>query len=177
MASGLLIGRSNNCLSLSLILSSTFDERSSFRAIIKDNIIIIIFLNWKCHLNCFRDVATLCGMLTYNSYNPEEIKFAPIQEDETTKVFRPPVKDFAVAHIQLESNTKHQLNQRNSGSIILCISGNAQAQFNDSSLLFGPGSVVFLPANETLFFHTQSSVVLYQAFCNLWSTVLTLLVT
>jgi len=35
MESGSLIGQSNNCLSLSLILSSTFDERSSFRALIE----------------------------------------------------------------------------------------------------------------------------------------------
>jgi len=45
MASGSLIGQSNNCLSLSLLLSSTFDERSSFRTLARFDLIIIIIIS------------------------------------------------------------------------------------------------------------------------------------
>lgn len=49
----------------------------------------------------FIDVETLCSMLIYKGEKPEEKLFRPVEEDEYSKIFRPPVPDFAVAEIKV----------------------------------------------------------------------------
>lgn len=49
----------------------------------------------------FKDVATLCEMLTYKMESPSSKLFTPINENQFTKVYSPPVQDFAVAKIQV----------------------------------------------------------------------------
>lgn len=45
----------------------------------------------------FKDVETLCSILNYNGAPQKSKLFQPIKENEFTKLFRPPVNDFAVA--------------------------------------------------------------------------------
>lgn len=47
------------------------------------------------------DVQTLCSMLNFNGAPSESKLFYGIQENSYTTVFRPPVPDFAVAHIKV----------------------------------------------------------------------------
>lgn len=49
----------------------------------------------------FKDVETLCNMLTYKMDSPKAKLFSPIKENEFIEVFAPPVKDFAVAKIHV----------------------------------------------------------------------------
>lgn len=47
------------------------------------------------------DVETLCSMLNYKGELASNKIFKPIIEDDFTKIFRPPVQDFAVAEIRV----------------------------------------------------------------------------
>jgi len=47
------------------------------------------------------DVQTLCDMLNFNGAPSESKLFYGVQENSYTKLFRPPVPDFAVAHIKV----------------------------------------------------------------------------
>jgi len=49
----------------------------------------------------FIDVKTLCTMLNFNGAPAESKLFFGVQENNYSKVFRPPVPDFAVAHIKV----------------------------------------------------------------------------
>lgn len=49
----------------------------------------------------FVDVETLCSMLNYKGENASDKIFNSLTEDKYTKLFKPPVKDFAVAEIQV----------------------------------------------------------------------------
>jgi mannose-6-phosphate isomerase len=55
----------------------------------------------------YKDVETLCNMLTY-SCEPSDLKrFQGIQEDEYTLRFCPPVPDFSVAKINVSMKHIH----------------------------------------------------------------------
>lgn len=49
----------------------------------------------------FKDVDQLLAMLNYDGDKPENKFFRPIKIDRFTELFKPPVKDFAVAKIQV----------------------------------------------------------------------------
>lgn len=49
----------------------------------------------------FVDVETLCSMLTYESEKATDKIFKPLVEDKFTQIYKPPVKDFAVAEIRV----------------------------------------------------------------------------
>lgn len=48
-----------------------------------------------------KDVPILIEMLTYKCEAGDLKKYKAIKEDEFTEVFRPPIKDFAVAKIEV----------------------------------------------------------------------------
>ncbi|XP_018568239.1 mannose-6-phosphate isomerase [Anoplophora glabripennis] len=114
----------------------------------------------------FIDVDTLCGMLIYKGENPTDKLFNTIKEDNCTKLYKPPVPDFAVAGIEISSSTgKYQLLKRESASIVLVISGSAN--FNGRGIL-EPGRTLFLPANEVLeVTDITEDLLMYQAFANI----------
>lgn len=47
------------------------------------------------------DVSTLIDMLIYESQPVEDLTLKAVQEDDFTKIWRPPMKDFAVAEIRV----------------------------------------------------------------------------
>lgn len=47
------------------------------------------------------DVKTLCNVLNFNGTPAETKYFYGVQENSYTTTFRPPVPDFAVAHIKV----------------------------------------------------------------------------
>lgn len=106
-------------------------------------------------------------MLTYHSYHPSEIKFQPEVEDECSNLFKPPVKDFAVAQITVPADMTYSLTPRSSASIILVISGKSVAKSSLGVTNMKKGVVLFLPAQEKLTLAAENEQILYQAFCNL----------
>jgi len=110
------------------------------------------------------DVDTLCSMLSYKGAPPEEKLFSPIQEDEFSVIFRPPVPDFAVIQIQIpDSQNSYSTKARNSCSILLITSGTA---VHKNGLVL-PGTVLFIPAKEIVTFTNLSGdLFIYQAIAN-----------
>ncbi|GJQ84505.1 hypothetical protein Trydic_g15698 [Trypoxylus dichotomus] len=112
----------------------------------------------------FKDVNTLCAMLNYQGEAASAKIFKPFSENEYTEVFRPPVPDFAIAKIQVSGGVKELgLIIRDSGSILLMISGTAMA--GDTELFSGVS--IFLPAGKSLKLQNVSKNFLaFQAMAN-----------
>lgn len=114
----------------------------------------------------YKDVETLCSMLTYSCEPSHAKRFQGIQEDEYTLTFSPPVADFCVAKINIPATvTHHSLIPRDSASILVVISGRATA----GDLVLERGSIIFLPSNQVLNIHCAHSTQglhLFQAMCN-----------
>ncbi|KAG5885201.1 hypothetical protein JTB14_012225 [Gonioctena quinquepunctata] len=110
------------------------------------------------------DVDTLCSMLIYKGENREDKLFKPDAEGEFTRVYKPPVQDFAVAEIKIPTSlSEFKSVKRSSASIFIVIEG--RANFKDGELK--PGTTLFLDANEELnVSDITENLLIYQAFAN-----------
>lgn len=113
-----------------------------------------------------KDVPTLIQILSFDCVPFSERKLLPCREDVYTKVFRPPVPEFAVAKITIPpGQPSYKLIPRSSASILIIVDGKAKI----SSKTFCRGSVLFIPAKEEVnievlcFCHPMS---MFQAFAN-----------
>lgn len=122
----------------------------------------------------FKDVENLLSMLIYDGASAAEKFFKPrIFDDDHkfTRLFNPPVEDFAVAKIQVPSSV-HTYDIVNSkfGSIVLVISGEAKASATGmESLLLKRGKIIFLPAKvgpRVDLSNIQGEFICYQAMFN-----------
>lgn len=117
----------------------------------------------------FKDVKTLCSMLTYNSRSPSEQVLKPNTVDKFTKSYIVPVPEFVVDAIEVReedivASLEYKLEAKESGSILIAIHGDATVQ-NDK--LF-PGYVGFIPAATSLqISNIKSPLLLYRAYCRL----------
>ncbi|KAJ8984387.1 hypothetical protein NQ317_003535 [Molorchus minor] len=113
----------------------------------------------------FVDVETLCSMLTYKGVNPNEKIFAAIEEDQFTKLYKPPVIDFAVAGVEVPTSIgRYSLLKRDSASILIAING--RAKFCGGEIK--PGMTLFLPAYYILeIVDIVEDLLMYQAFANI----------
>ena len=109
----------------------------------------------------FRDVQTLCKMLTYKNYLPQEILFSPLVEDDYTLLYSPPIDDFAVAKVTLPENCQYTLKTRQSASILLVYEGCGEFD----SIALNKGKVLFVASNKKCIIKSHG-LVLFQAFCN-----------
>ncbi|XP_046967430.1 mannose-6-phosphate isomerase [Vanessa cardui] len=114
------------------------------------------------------DVPTLVDMLDYKSYATEELLFVPQLEDENSCIWRPPVPDFAVAKIRVESGDSYNTKVRPSPSVFIIISGSGEA-CDTEPVQIRPGVVLFLKASRqlTLTPAENSHIEAYQAICNI----------
>lgn len=111
----------------------------------------------------FRDVSTLCEMLTYKHYRAKDVCFQPIVEDDFTKAFRPPINEFAVSRTDLPAYIDYELVRRPSASIVLVIEG--QGVLN-SNLQLKSGLILYIPSDGKCSVKTTEPTLLFQAFCN-----------
>ncbi|XP_015114331.1 mannose-6-phosphate isomerase [Diachasma alloeum] len=113
-----------------------------------------------------KDVPTLIEMLTYNCEAAELKRYKPVKEDEFCEVFRPPIKDFAVAKIELPpGTTSYDLPPRNSAGILIIIEGSVEV----NSQIYSTGSVLFVKANEKLSLNIvtkDARTLLFEGFAN-----------
>ncbi|XP_012526990.1 mannose-6-phosphate isomerase isoform X2 [Monomorium pharaonis] len=109
-----------------------------------------------------KDVETLIEVLSLES---SVKKIEPLEEDTWTKVFYPPVSEFAVAKIMLPVGLpRYTLKPRTSASILLIVTGEAKI----SSKIFSHGSVLFIPANDVVEMELlRGSMLMFQAFANI----------
>ncbi|KAF7996543.1 hypothetical protein HCN44_005667 [Aphidius gifuensis] len=113
-----------------------------------------------------KDVPTLVEMLTYKCEPGFEKYFKSTKIDEFTEIFRPPIKDFAVAKIEiLSSTTTYTLSPQNSAGILIIIEGKIQVNSN----IYNEGSVLFIKSKEQLNLKILSEnkrTLMFEAFAN-----------
>lgn len=121
----------------------------------------------------FKDVETLLEMLDFNGKTVDEIFFQPTRVNPCSLLFKPPVKDFAVIQINIPKNlSNYCIENRNYGSIMIVLKGNALAKSNGKSLFdLNEGSIVFVPASirnlDLTFNHSNDEgFIAYQALYN-----------
>ncbi|CAK1579274.1 unnamed protein product [Parnassius mnemosyne] len=113
------------------------------------------------------DVPTLIDMLDYTSYTPGDLLFNPEIEDENCCIWRPPVPDFAVVKIKVQSDDSYNTIIRASPSLIIFISGEGEA-CDTEPVRVRPGVALFLKASRqlTLTPSPGNHLEAYQAICN-----------
>jgi len=117
----------------------------------------------------YKDVKTLCNMLTYISKSAKDQIFAPQIVDEFTKSYVVPVPEFVVDAIEVKGehvrlSFEYKLTQKESGSILIVINGDANCQ---GTKLYA-GYVGFIPAMTSLLINNlKSPLLIYRAYCRL----------
>nr|CAH7769316.1 unnamed protein product [Callosobruchus chinensis] len=114
----------------------------------------------------FVDVDTLCSMLIYKGEQPKDKLFPPVRENEHISLFIPPVMDFALVEIHLPLSAKdYKIPPRESASIVLVVEGQAKTDGTELKA----GSVLFLPANDTLHVkEVTEDMLIYQGLANIF---------
>lgn len=117
----------------------------------------------------FKDVKTLCNMLTYNSRAPKEQHCQPMVVDKFTKSYIVPVPEYVVDAIEIgqehiSATFQYQLDAKESGSVVVVIRGEAKVQ--DQKIF--TGYVGFIPAQTKLIISdVKSPLLIYRAYCRL----------
>lgn len=108
-------------------------------------------------------------MLTYNAKTPEEEFLEPKQIDKHTWSYIVPVPEFVVDRIEIKQDDvnasfEYKLQPKDSGSILIVISGEAQVLKDD----IYAGYVGFIPAVTSLMVQNiKSPLLIYRAYCRL----------
>lgn len=111
------------------------------------------------------DVDTLCSMLDYTSSS--DVKFEPEKESEIVTLYIPPVKDFAVAKIQIRDSGKvEKIPKRSTPSIMIVIEGQGQFKGQGEEMDVKEGKVLFLVENQDFELSKtgDKDLVAYQAY-------------
>ena len=117
------------------------------------------------------DVDVLCSMLEYVCTEGEaSVKFPSLEENANSVLYKPPVPDFSVARLAVDSSYKSL--PRASASIVINVKGSGlyAVSSEGSSVTYATGklqvgTVLFLKANDVLKIDTENDIVCYQAFC------------
>lgn len=127
----------------------------------------------------YKDVKTLVEMLDYNPQTVEATKFNPQIVDSNTCIYNPPVDDFSVTKIHVDTNTinEYQFKEVLGPSILLAVHGEAQLVYTSESteitLDVKRGTVLFVASNERIKLkniNTSKELLIFQAYCELNSS-------
>ncbi|KAB0790864.1 hypothetical protein PPYR_14951 [Photinus pyralis] len=112
----------------------------------------------------YKDVETLCRILTYQTKPAREQLLRPTVEDAYCQAFKPPVPDFAVIKIEVPAAVgDYTLKPRQSASVLIVIGGGGRM----GSTRLKAGTVVFIPANEKYeIVDITQDILMFQAMAN-----------
>lgn len=122
----------------------------------------------------FKDVENLLSMLVYDGARAKDKLFDPTiidNDHQYTWLFKPPIKDFAVAKIETPSNVdNYEIINSKFGSIILVITGSATIRGDNMGAIdIKRGSIIFIPSKvgpKISLTHIKDNFVCYQAMYN-----------
>lgn len=124
----------------------------------------------------YKDVETLIEMLDYKMEPMTEKLFQGEEStDGVSKLFLPPVPDFAVKEIRIQTHQVHTYRLKNwrNGSILLVLKGAAELIIPERQpLQLKPGSIIFIPSSNAEFsalvmnLSGDEQFLAYQAFSN-----------
>lgn len=113
----------------------------------------------------FRDVDTLCSMLTYNTYKGTEVFTKPAQISKFSVEYKAPVTEFSVTKTQFKNMGEWEQVKRPSESIILCLEGEMTIKGPSDTIKCTVGEILLLPAEQEYILECISeSALLYQAY-------------
>lgn len=93
----------------------------------------------------YKDVERLLDSLNYTGQLGEYKIFKPKRLDANAQLFAPPVKDFAVVHIQINDNEPYTLKLPQSSCILLVLKGKRLLRLpGNSQLVIKRGSIIYL---------------------------------
>uniref|UniRef100_A0A1A9W4H8 mannose-6-phosphate isomerase n=1 Tax=Glossina brevipalpis TaxID=37001 RepID=A0A1A9W4H8_9MUSC len=93
----------------------------------------------------YKDVERLLDTLNYTGQVSENKIFKPKRLDANVQIFAPPVKDFAVLHIQINDNEPYTLKLPNSSGILLVLKGKRLLGLpGNTELTIKRGSIIYL---------------------------------
>lgn len=108
----------------------------------------------------FKDVDTLCSMLSYDSIPAPDVRFPATPTDVRCCSFRPPIPDFAVNKIQVPAGGTYTPKSVPSASILLVIEGEGKVGTKTAKR----GSILFLVAGKAVTISASQAMQIYQAF-------------
>lgn len=117
----------------------------------------------------YKDVQTLCNMLTYKCRPAQDTIFSCINDpnDSYLKIYSPPVSEFVIDAIQLPAacNT-YPLRIIDSASILLVMKGTGiyKSDNEQNSLQFG--TILFISSYSVIHIELQTDMLLYRAHCS-----------
>ncbi|KAJ3694423.1 hypothetical protein LUZ60_009903 [Juncus effusus] len=116
----------------------------------------------------YRDVPTLCSMLTYKQGFPEILK--GVKVNKNILKYTPPFDEFEVDRVSMESKEVLAFNAAPGPSIFLVMAGNGSVVFGYESneIVFNEGDVFFVGANIeiSLMNEGEEELVLFRAGVN-----------
>ncbi|XP_077987833.1 mannose-6-phosphate isomerase-like isoform X2 [Glandiceps talaboti] len=123
----------------------------------------------------YKDVETLCEMLTYRPGRTEEKLFPHVNDpnDMYLTVYNPPVPDFAIARIMVPDKIDtYVIASYDSASILLVVDGEAegsnQTLADEEQLQLKRGTVLFISANQQVDLKLKpGGICLFRAYCPL----------
>eukprot|EP01117_Protostelium_nocturnum_P008352 TRINITY_DN2980_c0_g2_i5.p1 TRINITY_DN2980_c0_g2~~TRINITY_DN2980_c0_g2_i5.p1 ORF type:complete len:364 (-),score=89.08 TRINITY_DN2980_c0_g2_i5:50-1141(-) len=111
-----------------------------------------------------KDVETLCSMLTYHA-GPIEILEGE-QINSFTRIYRPPIKEFLLHHIQLDKGTA-DLQVCNTPSILLTYKGDGSlSSEGHNDLKCHKGGVIFVAPGLQTKLKTEEGISILRCSCN-----------
>ncbi|XP_035216176.1 mannose-6-phosphate isomerase-like [Stegodyphus dumicola] len=116
----------------------------------------------------FRDVYTLCDILTYNCKPGNENIFQSTvnSNDPLVKTYNPPVEEFTIDKISLSSDYKaYALKVLASASILLVVSGEATYKHKSEEQLLHPGTALFISSQAEIYLNPISELLIFRAYC------------
>lgn len=118
----------------------------------------------------FKDVATLCNILTYNCKPGDKNLFFSKTDSSCayTTIYDPPVNEFSVDKIEVkEMNCSFQLKRVDTASILLVLKGSGKFNLGDEvNLPFITGAAFFISCNMCVQVQNDSELVMFIAYCN-----------
>jgi len=115
----------------------------------------------------FRDIETLCNMLTYKTFSREDLLLKPTRIPETkfSQLYAPPVREFAVIEIKLDKDSSEMVYPKKGPSILICIDGETDLESKGLRMQIQKGSVLLVPSDLEFTLQTSSDrATLYLAF-------------
>ncbi|GFQ92929.1 mannose-6-phosphate isomerase [Trichonephila clavata] len=117
----------------------------------------------------FRDVETLCNMLTYQCKSSEENKFLSIRdpEDPYIKIYNPPVPEFAVDLIELKEKGKsYALKILQSASVLLVVKGKGVYKSENVECELTLGSILYISSGCQVYLNQIHEMLIFRAYCS-----------
>jgi mannose-6-phosphate isomerase len=114
----------------------------------------------------FRDVDTLCSMLTYNMYKGEEVFTQPESISSFSLQYKAPVPEFSVIKTAFSDKNSQESICRSHDTILLCIQGSVTIATQFETLICEAGNVLLLPGGVAYDVQCSASsgAQLFQAF-------------